>query len=150
MSKRKKKFKIHKTTGRMLAEKIKDLPDIPFYIKDPKNPENVIPAELVRYVDRKGSEILLEIPNATINGQPLDPEKTYSQRQTKTKMQDHRVAITAAYRNYGDEGVDAYCKEVWAFYEDIKSLPPEPKELALEPTPEISNEPQSLKLPDNE
>jgi hypothetical protein len=45
------------------------------------------------------------------------------------KAQDHKAAIFKAYQLFGEEAIPYYCKQVWDYYEDLKTTPEAPEPL---------------------
>ncbi len=140
-------YKIHKSTKKELAAAIKDLPAIPFMVPHPETGVPVVKM-IKKTIKVKGKELLKVDPAAkAADGKDIDPEGDYLQPTEKPLFQDHLAAITAAYKKFGPEAIDEYCKQVWAFHHDINSLPPEPKTVVTEdtvPNLDTSNTPEII------
>lgn len=128
--KNQKKFKITPEFRKQMLELISTLPEIPYLIPNPKAGEPV--AQIIKHTIRKsGAQIILENPEAKSDGKELDPTRMYTQVGEIVRMQNHKVAMFAAFEKYGEPAIQTYCDEVWDYHYSIKTLPEEPQELIL-------------------
>lgn len=126
---RKVKFPIKFDARKRMEAVIADLPAIPLMVENTKG--EVIWKERTRINVVKGSDLLLRDKNLTIKGKPVIPSHLYKEQITDHVVQNHKVSIFAAYEQFGEEAIEWYCKRVWDYHYELKTLPPEPKSIIL-------------------
>lgn len=128
--KKQKKFPINFEVRTKIKEAIKDLPQIPFMIMGGKGVPMAQQMERTQLIS--GAELLKRDPETKINGTPIDPGVNYIEKGRVVRMQNHEVALRAAYEKFGEAAIVAYCDEVWDFHYSLKTLKEEPKQLITE------------------
>lgn len=102
------KFKVTPDVYKKIKVLCQQLPVVPKLTKDGKPVYQV-----------EGKRIpAAEVPEGTlINGEKPKAGKFYTRTQPKMQMQNHEVALVSSYQQFGQPGIDEYCKSVHRFVE---------------------------------
>lgn len=86
----------------------------------PQTPKMENGKEVTYKVVVKGSVLLKENPNATLNGEPLNPSRHYTV--THTAYENHRKNLKRIYEQQGQAAVEKYVAKIKAYHHPVETI----------------------------